>query len=862
LDRLPDEVERGVLQILTLPPTQWHDEVEALCARNRQHTTAIREMLAAALSDPRWTTLAHALADDGAGHDKSGDEPDCPGRIGPYEVLTLLGRGGMGAVYLARHVELGRLVALKLIARGHLDHPRAHERFRREAHAVGRLDHPHICRLYEAGVHDGRPFMALQLVRGMALDAQIRSAAVASPDGTDGQSTDARLVARKPMTRRELDAILRYFEKVARALHVAHEAGVVHRDIKPGNLMVTPDGEPMILDFGLAHEAGERDVRLTATASPVGTPLYMAPEQVRQGRHPLDRRVDVYALGVTIYETLTLVPPYGASGIADAYESVLRVTPTGARTHNSALPPELDAVLACALEKDPARRYATALALAEDLRRVRDSEPITARRLGPLLRGRRWVRRHPLASAWMGLSTVALIVLGALLSYGHSVHATQLRTIADGYVVNGQSAMRIGAWDDAIERFEKASTLGCSDVAEAVLGQAEAHAELSELEDARETIELFERLSSNQRTRHQNARGSLLRAMLVVPGSKSSDDEPTAHLKQALERLQDPPRTSGEEATYQLATALLAETDVVAEGALQAALAADPGHRAAHRMLIVLWLLTGRPHLAGAGIQSVESLFVKDKLPAAVKSAVALLTETPHPGTCPDGPEGDTVTKAGAAVAMLRESMGGAISRVLTGELSEPLKWTSSFRLLFLLAGRIPMFKSVPVTPLWHERFRELREELLRVCARVALGDHDAFLELGDILPDPLFYAVPAFSHWWQESEDHLVMAAALAARAQTVRGITSAMPSVQRFVAALRVNSLVRLSELRGTTEPDLWREIENATQLPRLTELEFRSYAGYARAHGNQSIRDLVVARWITAFPDSVEARAALRG
>ncbi|MHC4450417.1 MAG: protein kinase domain-containing protein [Planctomycetota bacterium] len=338
-----------------------------------------------------------------------------PQKLGPYELLEKLGQGGQGLVFLALDTRLGRKVALKTLG-PNLD-PSFAERFYREAAAASRLDHPGICAVYETGEIDGTHFIAMRYVEGHSLAqliTQSQAAGTASESGTVGATT-----------RKGIGATLQLIEKAARALHVAHEAGIVHRDIKPGNIMVDPAGEPVLLDFGLARvEAG--DLRtLTAAGDLMGTPAYMSPEQLTAHRIKLDRRTDIYSLGVSLYECLTLKRPFEAPTLDGIYKQILAPDPPDPRRHNKQIPKDVKVVLETALEKDRERRYATALDFAEDLRRARELEPIRARPIGPVTRAWRWAQRRPGLAASMSGLFLALFV-------GLVVTLTLLKAVRDG----------------------------------------------------------------------------------------------------------------------------------------------------------------------------------------------------------------------------------------------------------------------------------------------------------------------------------------------------------------------------------------------------------------------------------------------
>ena len=344
--------------------------------------------------------------------------PRGPGdRLGPYKLIRELGRGAQGTVYFAEDTRLGRHVALKTLAPNSAfgttlgallkdkETSAAARRFQREAESASRLDHPGICTVYEAGVENGIPFIAMRYIDGETL---------------------ARRVARGPL------AVPDVVEKAARALHVAHEAGLIHRDIKPGNILITAEGDPVICDFGLAREEHGQET-LTKTGEARGTPAYMSPEQLRAARdEPLDRRTDVYSLGVVLYECLTGRCPVQATSWEALFREILTGTPPDPR----GLSRDLKVVLATALEKDRNRRYATAQALADDLERVRERRPIAARPAGPWLRARRWAQRRPAAAVSLVLGL--LILVGVPLLVAAQEHKALVRLRAEKKQVERQ----------------------------------------------------------------------------------------------------------------------------------------------------------------------------------------------------------------------------------------------------------------------------------------------------------------------------------------------------------------------------------------------------------------------------------------
>jgi eukaryotic-like serine/threonine-protein kinase len=305
-----------------------------------------------------------------------------------YEMIGLLGTGGMAEVYRARDRQLDRMVALKFIAGAD---PNLRMRFLREARAQARIDHPNVCRVYEVGELAGRAYLALQLVDGEPLH---RAAA-----------------------RMSLDDKVWVMRAVALAIHEAHRLGIVHRDVKPSNVMVdrTEDGRwfPVVMDFGLARQ-GSSDARLTASGAPLGTPAYMSPEQARGESASIDRRSDVYGLGATLYELLTGRPPFFSESVAVALAQVIHDEPLAPSRVSRSVPRDLETIALGCLAKDPAQRYPSARALADDLGRYLDGEPIVGRRPSLWQRLRRRARRQRAVVAVAASSAVIIAIVAAL----------------------------------------------------------------------------------------------------------------------------------------------------------------------------------------------------------------------------------------------------------------------------------------------------------------------------------------------------------------------------------------------------------------------------------------------------------------
>jgi WD40 repeat protein/tetratricopeptide (TPR) repeat protein/tRNA A-37 threonylcarbamoyl transferase component Bud32 len=343
--------------------------------------------------DPDRTEAAATLADPEAA-------PSKYPTISNYEILGELGRGGMGVVYKARQTRLKRLAALKMILTGDYASPEELARFRHEAESIARLCHPHIVQVYEVGEYDGRPFFSLEYVDGGTLATRLR-------ESLPGPKEAAALV-----------------EKLARAMYAVHQCSMVHRDLKPANVLLTADGTPKITDFGLAKKLDE-NAGQTHTGAVMGTPSYMAPEQAAGGTARATALVDVYALGAILYECLTGRPPFRAATVAQTLRQVIEEEPVPPRALNAAVPRDLETVCLKCLRKDPTKRYASAAALADDLRRWLNGEPIQARPVGRPEKLWRWCRRHPAPATAAGiiLATVATAFALVMQSRDHEVEA-------------------------------------------------------------------------------------------------------------------------------------------------------------------------------------------------------------------------------------------------------------------------------------------------------------------------------------------------------------------------------------------------------------------------------------------------------
>ena len=305
--------------------------------------------------------------------------------FGDYELLEEIARGGMGVVYRARQVSLNRIVALKMILAGDFSSPAMVERFQTEAEAAARLEHPNIVPIFEIGRHEGHHYFSMRFLEG-------------------GTLTQA-LAGKKFESRRAAELMV----KVARAVHHAHQRGILHRDLKPGNILLDAAGEPHVADFGLAKLL-EHDSALTQSATVLGTPSYMAPEQAEGHTKEATTAVDIYSLGAIFYELLTGRPPFTGASPLDVLMQVREREPASPQALNPDLPRDLAVICLKCLEKDPVRRYGSAEALAEELQRWLADEPIQARRTTLPERAWKWARRKPVVA---GLLVVILLVAEA-----------------------------------------------------------------------------------------------------------------------------------------------------------------------------------------------------------------------------------------------------------------------------------------------------------------------------------------------------------------------------------------------------------------------------------------------------------------
>jgi serine/threonine protein kinase len=313
-----------------------------------------------------------------------------PGELGDYELLEEIGSGGQGVVFRVRQKSLNRIVALKVIGLGQWTTKTHLRRFRVEAEAAASLDHPGIVPIYEVGERDGQCYFSMKFVEGGQLD---------------------QVVKHGPLSIRQAAELS---AKVARTVHYAHEHGILHRDIKPGNILLDAKGEPHLTDFGLARLV-QSESTVTRTLEVLGTPSYMAPEQAAANNAKLTSATDLYGLGAVLYQLLTGHPPFAGGTTYETIKLLLETEPRAPYLWNPKVDRDLSTICQKCLEKDPQRRYSSASALADDLERWLKHEPIQARPTGILGRGKKWLQRNPTTAMAVALSLALVAAISVIV---------------------------------------------------------------------------------------------------------------------------------------------------------------------------------------------------------------------------------------------------------------------------------------------------------------------------------------------------------------------------------------------------------------------------------------------------------------
>ncbi|MCG8587613.1 MAG: serine/threonine protein kinase [Pirellulales bacterium] len=332
-------------------------DIEAVCNESPELAPDLRELWGAVMVADAVAGFEDSLSDVEGPTDDELEAVELPRAFGDYNLVEELGRGGMGVVYRGRQSSLDRTVAIKMISRGRLASSEDLARFRAEAEATAKLDHPAIVPVYEVGEHAGQPYFSMKYIAGETLSDRL----------ADG-----------PLPPREAARLL---SRVARAIEFAHARGILHRDLKPANILIDADGQPHITDFGLAKRI-DADVDLTTSGAILGTPMYMAPEQAAGTRGELSPATDVYSLGSILYQMLTGRPPFQAATPVDTILLLLEQDPPPPHVLNPKVDRDLEMIALRCLQKPAELRYASAAALADDLDRFVRDEPVSARSAG------------------------------------------------------------------------------------------------------------------------------------------------------------------------------------------------------------------------------------------------------------------------------------------------------------------------------------------------------------------------------------------------------------------------------------------------------------------------------------------------
>lgn len=550
-----------------------------------------------------------------------------PKGTGNLSILRKISEGGQSFVFLAEDTSFAarRLFAVKVLRDPFPRSERNAERLIEEARTLAELQHDNICRLHSLGwTEDDRPYLALDYIEGESLAKWIRTPGRHRSNSDLPDTGDIAEIRRR----------VRIVETAARALHYAHQKGVIHRDVKPSNIMVRRDDTPVVLDFGLARRAGD-EAWPTATFA-LGTPPYMSPEQIRgldspgDGGKRLDLRTDVWSLGATLYVLLTGHLPFAAAKDAGMQQRILREEPLNPRRLNGAIPRNLRIVIGKALEKEPRRRYATAGDFADDLGRSLRGEPIQARRPTPVYRVRRWAARNPalaaaVASLILVAGTGAAVVskqVAARFEAHRRTEAAQVelqRAHLDALFELGRRRAAVGDWPAAIETFQLALDEGHPDpVAVQVelmlaLGVSRRAEQLGSVVRSLEALDGEGGIPPRHRGRYILLRGYLLHDRL------RTRDGGIGYFREALE-------LELAAADREFCLAFLAEDIGSVRTHLDAAIDIEPGHRLAHELRSAALVVTGEVAEAAQAVGGFRSLFPRDA--AGVSIEAHLLART------------------------------------------------------------------------------------------------------------------------------------------------------------------------------------------------------------------------------------------
>jgi serine/threonine protein kinase len=527
-----DERAKAALEVfeaaLALPPDERLSWIEAECNDDGDLAAEVKSLLSAHAESDNFldcsrTDLGRTNLGDGRITGRDGAkiawrEIVPGGQIGDFRIERQIGAGGMGLVYRARQVSLNRPVALKVLPNHLHSSESARTRFQREIEAAARLHHRNIVAVYTTGEERGTVYYAMELIDGPALNQVIEELTrrplgevrgclpitrrgyqsggstrplagdlTPPPDGTPTDSVDLSLFAAEGDY---FVAVARLIADVASGLEYSHQMQVIHRDVKPSNLLLSKDGRILISDFGLARLSEEPG--LTRTGDVLGTPFYMAPEQISSAVGTIDERTDVHALGATLYELLTLRPPFVGENREQVISKILHCESVAPRTINRLVPRDLETICLKALEKQPDRRYRSAGAMAEDLRRFAEGRPITARRAGMAERGAKWVGRHRAWSAAVAAMCLLAVVASFYVVRTYRAEARWNDAEFSRIFEEAQLAAMQGNLDQAVAAIKHANELGAP-AAQLALLRGQVALQDGRWQDACDALELAAR---------------------------------------------------------------------------------------------------------------------------------------------------------------------------------------------------------------------------------------------------------------------------------------------------------------------------------------------------------------------------------
>lgn len=542
-----------------------------------------------------------------------------PRTFGDYVLEEELGQGGMGVVYRARQLSLDRIVAVKLLLLGAYSSAETIARFRREARAAAGLKHPNIVAIHQVGEQEGHPFLAMEYVAGRDL-AQVVKVGLPEPKQA-----------------------VQWILGVARAIEFAHAKGIVHRDVKPSNVIVDKAGVARLTDFGLASRMAD-DANLTVTGRVMGTPNYLSPEAAAGMMKEAQAPSDIYGIGAVLYELLTGRPPFLAPSLPEVLRSIREVEVVPPRALNPQVPRDIETVCLKCLEKDPGSRYASAAALCEDCERVLDGRLPVARRPGPMLLLRRWAQRHAVAvllvSAALVVASIGYAVLRELRAERDLARQFATLNTALG---GAELSSRNGRWREALDFWGKADAAGYRDQINLGLRRAEAWTELAQPERAGAEL---------RRISRRGDLGDRRGVVLLYLGEHAMFN--SANPGQGLDYINQAVKAGLTGADECFAQGLLAESTPGALEALRRTLKLNPFHHGAHRHSLGLEQFLGRHQELAEHLRVFKTLFPDDPAATFVEA-----TELAVNGRVEDALTSLTPVESGTDPGLLRRLRSG-----------------------------------------------------------------------------------------------------------------------------------------------------------------------------------------------------------